>query len=1337
MTIGNHEPQYDIILRQNKRLFVLNAAADAIHRAETEAAVFETFAAQITELDFYGGLTLFSPNHPDRILVKGMAVPSEMKPFADSFPDEFYIPLSPAQMFGAPERFKTPCFIADNTPMAMAVLRTVNYPNPEMALEITGKSIIRAPLMMQDEVVGMLLVMGRNITVEDVPLVATLANHVATALEKMRLVSTARRQAQELSAVYDAVLALGEILDPRQALHRLYELVSAVITLDAFGVFLHKSGGDEFYIAMAVEDGVVLTDVLGSTFKVNAESGFTGYVMRTRRSFLVRDVENDELPINPVKINGEMPLSWLGIPLMIHQQTIGVLSVQGKKPNMFTRRDLRFLETLATGVAIALENARLFEQARQEIVERKQTEAALAKSEAFNRRLMDGAPIGILYLDGDGTIVYGNPALRKILGMPANEYFPLRNMHVQDLPLAQTAPIEMALRRILAGEMLNSEIIHIHSKWRKQLELEIFGAPLFTADNNLDGAVLMVHDLTQHRRAERTRDASYRITEAAYRAENMPELFAIIHEIIRNLIGVDNFYIALFDEEQNLLTFPYVVDEMDEVAPHAPGKSLTAYVLRTGKPLLGTPEVLDELTAAGELEIVGTRPVDWLGIPLNVEDKTIGVLTVQSYDPAVRLDERHKQMLVFVSTQVAMAIERKQAEENIHQRNRELAILNKIINATAVAVDEQTVLQIACHELLDAFDMARAAATVISPGAPSAKIVAEARRPGVPAATREPIPLHENRELYGLLARRAPLVISDVKVDPRVQGVRHLVPEDTQSLVFLPLIVDDSLVAVLSMISPERRHFTTPEVNFAWSFADQISTGITRVRLQESQRMLSAAISQAAEGVMITDNRGHLVYINPALEQISGIPQREAVGLNAIKLIRHSMSPAILLDILRTLRRGKSWSGRVTARKPDGTKFTIDLTTAPVRDIYQNVVNYVGVMHDVTAQLQLEAQYRQAQKMDAIGQLTGGIAHDFNNILTAVNGFAELLQRRLNEDDPRRRLADKILDSGKRASALVRKLLTFSRKQIVETQQLNLNTVVEHMKQMLQPIIGENVQISMALTPDLWLIDADPTQIEQIIINLAVNARDAMPNGGKIIIETANVVLDESFAGEHFGVNVGRYVRLNISDTGVGMTADVRERIFEPFFSTKEKGKGTGLGLATVFGIVKQNGGSIWVYSEKGQGTTFKIYLPASEAEKKRLLASGAEASALARGNETILVVEDDEDVRDLATQILEMQGYTVLTAKSGEDALLSMSRRGDDIDLVLTDVVMPGMNGKELVDTLVEVQPALKIMFMSGYTNDLIATKGILSDDIVLITKPFTAETLTRAVRTVLDAPA
>ncbi len=1335
MTTGNREPQYDTILRQNKRLFVLSAAADAIHRAETEAAVFETFAAQIAELDFYGGLMLFSSAHPDRILVKGMAVPPEMKPFADSFPDEFYIPLSPAQMFGAPERYKEARFIADNTPMAMAVLRAVNYPNPEAALEITGKSIIRTPLIIQGEVAGMLLVLGRNITVEDVPLAATLANHVAAALEKMRLVSTARRQAQELSAVYDAVLALGEILDTRQALHRLYELVSAVITLDAFGVFLHKSGGDEFYIAMAVEDGVLLTDVLGTTFKVDEESGFTGYVMRTQRPFLVRDVEKDDLPINPIQIGGDITHSWAGVPLMIHHRTVGVLSVQGKKPNMFTRQDLRFLETLATGVAIALENARLFEQARLEIAERKQTEAALAKSEAFNRRLMDGAPIGILYLDGDGTIVYGNPALRNILGMPANEYFPLRNMHVQDLPLAQTAPIETALHCVLSGEMLNGEIIHIHSKWRKQLELEIFGAPLFSANNKLDGAVLMVHDLTQHRRAERTRDAAYRITEAAYRAENMPELFAIIHEIVRNLIGVDNFYIALFDEEQNLLTFPYVVDEMDEVAPHAPGKSLTAYVLRTGKPLLGTPEVLDELTASGALEIVGTRPVDWLGIPLNVEDKTIGVLTVQSYDPAVRLDERHEQMLVFVSTQVAMAIERKQAEENIRQRNRELAILNKIINATAVAVDEQTVLQIACQELLDVFDMARAVATVISPGTRSAKVVAEARRPGVPAAIREPIPLPENRELYAMLAQRAPFVVSDIDAEPRVQGVRHLVPEDTKSIVFLPLFVDDSLVAVLSMISPERRHFTTPEVNFAWSFADQISTGITRVRLQESQRMLSAAIEQAAEGVMITDHRGHVVYINPALEQISGISHRDVAGLSAVKLIRRSMPAATLMDILRALRDGKSWSGRVTARKPDGSKFTVELTTAPVRDMYHNTVNFVGVMHDITAQLQLEAQYRQAQKMDAIGQLTGGIAHDFNNILTAVNGFAELLQRRLNEDDPRRRLADKILDSGKRASALVRKLLTFSRKQIVETQPLNLNTVVEHMKQMLQPIIGENVRINMMLSPDLWLIDADPTQIEQIIINLAVNARDAMPGGGKIIIETANVVLDETFTGEHFGVEVGRYVRLNISDTGVGMTADVRERIFEPFFSTKEKGKGTGLGLATVFGIVKQNGGSIWVYSEKGQGTTFKIYLPASEVEKKRLLASGAETLALARGNETILVVEDDADVRDLATQILEMQGYTVLTAESGEDALKIVSDRQHAINLVLTDVVMPGINGKELMEALADETPALKVMFMSGYTNDLIATKGILSDDIVLITKPFTAETLTRAVRMVLDA--
>jgi CheY-like chemotaxis protein len=372
--------------------------------------------------------------------------------------------------------------------------------------------------------------------------------------------------------------------------------------------------------------------------------------------------------------------------------------------------------------------------------------------------------------------------------------------------------------------------------------------------------------------------------------------------------------------------------------------------------------------------------------------------------------------------------------------------------------------------------------------------------------------------------------------------------------------------------------------------------------------------------------------------------------------------------------------------------------------------------------------------MEAVGRLAGGVAHDFNNLLTAINGFTGLIQSELPPDDPLQEMVDTILRSGQRAANLVRQLLAFSRKQIIQPQVLNLNTVVAEMDKMLRHVIGEDIYLKTVLTPNLWPVKVDATQIEQVLVNLAVNTRDAMPTGGQLTIETANVVIDDKYVAVHLGTQPGKYVLLAVSDTGCGMSQEVKARIFEPFFTTKELGRGTGLGLATVFGIVKQSGGDIWVYSEEGIGTTFKIYLPCIEDKIMRPLASPEIRLEMPGGSETILLVEDDTGVRELVRQILPKLGYNVLEAKNGQEALQLIAHYTGPIHLLLTDVIMPGLSGKALAEELSRTRPELKILFMSGYTDEAIAHHGVLAPGGAFLQKPFSSVILARKMRSVLD---
>jgi two-component system cell cycle sensor histidine kinase/response regulator CckA len=499
--------------------------------------------------------------------------------------------------------------------------------------------------------------------------------------------------------------------------------------------------------------------------------------------------------------------------------------------------------------------------------------------------------------------------------------------------------------------------------------------------------------------------------------------------------------------------------------------------------------------------------------------------------------------------------------------------------------------------------------------------------------------------------------------------------------------------------------------------------------LKESKEYLNQIINCIGDAIFVKDREHRFVLVNDAMCALTGKSRWEMLG--------QSEMPEAVAQSLRdqeehVFETGKESLSEDALTDWEGTPRTVMTKKSILTDKNGNKL-IVGVLRDITENKRLEAQFLQVQKMEAIGVLAGGVAHDFNNLLNVINGYTELILDDLEENDPLRKDVDLIREAGQRATILTSQLLAFGRKQILQLEVFDLNHVIDNMSSMLRRMIGEDVEIISNTQSTPAMINADPGKIQQVVMNLVVNARDAMPQGGKLTIETADVDFDESYVKEHPVTTPGLYVMLAISDNGIGMDAATQAHVFEPFFTTKEKGKGTGLGLSTVYGIVKQSGGFIWVYSEPGKGTTFKAYFPHA-AGFNAVIHSDKRASLELRGSETVLIVEDEAAVRALASRVLNERGYHVLEAANGMDALRVAQDYAKEIHLVLTDVVMPGISGRVLVSRLEPDRPRIKALFISGYTENAIVNHSILDSDVAFLQKPFSVDGLVRKVREVLN---
>jgi PAS domain S-box-containing protein len=788
---------------------------------------------------------------------------------------------------------------------------------------------------------------------------------------------------------------------------------------------------------------------------------------------------------------------------------------------------------------------------------------------AHLEQLVECTPEALSILDPQLRITRVNGEFSRLFGFTAEQALGRR------LDSLIIPPDRHAETRWLAEMLAKDRKVVLETKRQRRdgtLVDVLFSAAPVVVEGKQVAVYVLYRDITDQKRTELLNSALYRIAEKTGSAEDLQQFYASIHAILGELMYARNFYIAVHDPLEKTLSFPYFVDEVDTAPTRKKlARGLTEYVIRTGEPLLCTPDVFAELQKKGEVDLIGASSLDWLGVPLKGGNDTFGVLVVQSYSENIRFDYKDKEILAFVSRQLASAIEQKRHQE----------------------------------------------------------------------------------------------------------------------------------------------------------------------ALRRSEARYRTVVESAVYGIYRSRSDGKFLDVNPALANMLGYGSAEEV----LALDPRTQVFGDTEEYAR-LQREFERSARVDNieirwKRKDGELITVRLSgrRMPNPGEAENVLEMFA--EDVTERRLLENQLRQSQKMEAVGRLAGGVAHDFNNLLMVISGYTEVLLERTSSIDSLYPKIEAIHQATQRATVLTRQLLAFSRKQLLELKVVDVNAIVSDIQRLLQPLIGENIELQTRLAADLGRTRADSGQIEQVIMNLVVNSKDALPNGGRITIQTANVELvHEELRHEYNYIRPGSYVMLSLSDNGHGMDKETQARIFEPFFTTKEKGKGTGLGLSTVYGIIKQSGGYVLVQSEPEKGTTFRIYLPRVE-DAAEPVGQVRVPQSQTWGTETVLLVEDEESVRQLVRETLEAKGYTVLEAENGEAALEITTRHTGTIHALITDVVMPGMSGRELSARICATHPRTRVLYLSGYTEDAIVHEGVLEPGTFFLQKPFTLQTLSRKVREVLGTEA
>jgi two-component system, cell cycle sensor histidine kinase and response regulator CckA len=794
------------------------------------------------------------------------------------------------------------------------------------------------------------------------------------------------------------------------------------------------------------------------------------------------------------------------------------------------------------------------------------SEETLNTRRQYLEQLFQNSPDPLVIVDSSFRAQCVNQEFQRLFGYSAAQVLG-KTVNQLIFPPDRAAEAEWIMQCLERGEQITLETQRL-AKNGSLLDVSVSSAPLII-DGQTVAFYAIYRDISERKRAEALSSALYRIAEKASATQDLQQFFAAIHGIVDELMCARNFSIALHDPESQLLSFPYFVDEQESApAPAKLGSGLVEYVLRTGEPLLCTPQLAHEMQQRGKIKLNHPPPLHWLGVPLKVNHHILGAVILKSYSKNTHFRERDQDVLALISQQLAAAVDRKRNEQSL--RRSELCYRSLVQTA-----------------------------------------------------------------VYGIY--RSSLDGRFLDVNPALIG----------------MLGYDSAHDVLSL-DPQKDVFVDP-----------------------------------AEYTRLVDEF------------------RRSGRMDGFE-VRWKRKDAAIITV------------RISGRAVAGDEPT---------DVLE------AIAEDITERRVLEDQFRQAQKMEAVGRLAGGIAHDFNNLLMVISGYTEVMLGQITLGHPLHSKAEAIQQASDRATTLTRQLLAFSRKQLLELKVIDVNAIVAGMERLLRPLIGEDIELTTSLAPSVGCTRADAGQLEQVIMNLVVNAKDALPNGGKISIRTSSVNLDDSYRPENTFIKNGPYVMISVSDNGEGMDRETQARIFEPFFTTKEKGKGTGLGLSTVYGIIKQSGGYVFVQSEPARGTVFTIYFPRID-EPSDAIGATPVALAAVGGTETVLLVEDEDSVRQLVRETLESRGYRVLEAANGADALTLAAALPDPIHLVITDVVMPGLNGHELVQQLQPARPGLKVLYLSGYAQDAFPSPAAADSQKTFLQKPFTLQSLSRKVREILGPP-
>ncbi|MCC6486173.1 MAG: PAS domain S-box protein [Candidatus Hydrogenedentes bacterium] len=1073
-------------------------------------------------------------------------------------------------------------------------------------------------------------------------------------------------------------------------------------------------------------DGIVVLDQNGKVFEANQRyADMLGYTADEVRHLHVWDWD----------------LQWTREELM--EMVRSVDAAGDHFETRHRRKDGSYYDVEVSTNGVALGGQKRIFCVCRDITARKRAEEALRASEEKYRGIFEESVVVTYVFDNQKNFVDANQAGLDLLGYSREELLQMRMPDVD----ADTRAVLPAHQKLLAGERLVNYEHKLRRKDGAVISVLNNSRPLTDSQGNVVGMLSTLVDITDRRRSEElTRARLERVRrESAVLAEiaaspfvaegRIREAAALLTQTVSNAFGIARVGVWLFNDDKTRLVN---IDNFDaEVNAHTKGAVLHEHEFREEFAVLKSAKYVDASEALTDPRVSGyvesyikpMRITSMLDAVIRARGESLGTLCFEHVDTPHRWEDDEIAFACQLADQVALAASNR-------MRNRHERMTNARLRLTELAADHSV------EELLQGFldeaelltdshigffhfvdeDQATVQLQMWSTNTMKTMCTAEGKGAHYP--------LDEAGVWADCVREKVPLIHNDYLRLPCRKGLPEGHAPIVRELV-VPVYREQKIVAILG-VGNKDDDYVQEDVDVTVELAEMAWEIISRKRAEGDRERLTLAIEQAAEAIVITDKNGAIQYVNPSFTRTTGYTRREAIGQNPRILRSGTHDAAFYGRMWETLARGETWNGRIVNKAKDGTLFTEEAAISPVRDASGDIVSYVAVKRDISREIELEAQLRQSQKMEAVGQLAGGVAHDFNNLLQAILGYSELATDALEEKHPAREALSEVVAAGQRAATLVAQLLAFGRRQTMQPQDLDLNEVVAGMLKMLGRVIGEHIRMSFVQGHGLWTVHADRGMIEQTLMNLVVNGRDAMPKGGVLTLSTDNRLIDEIYCERYPGVGPGRYVLLSVTDSGCGMSEQIREKAFEPFFTTKGPGKGSGLGLATVYGVVKQHHGAVELHSEIDKGTTFNVFLPA--VERRAAHADSNVHIQVAGGTETILLAEDEATVRVLGKRVLEDAGYSVLTVKNGREAVAQFKQFGPGIDLLILDVIMPEMGGPEAYSSIRALRPDVAVLFVSGYPNDSTHFSVELSDENWVLPKPYSAQQLLEQVRQLLD---